>query len=158
MFNKSKKGFTLIELLVVIAIIGILASIVLASLNSARMKSRDARRVADIKQVQLALELYYDAHAGYPATLSLLTTGGQIAVIPTDPLTGSYNYAGLGGDTCSSYHLGASLEESTNPALNTAAQVVAGTKCTGSADDFTAVKTAKCATGDKGSYCYDVKP
>ena len=53
-----KKGFTLIELLVVIAIIGILASVVLASLNSARKKSRDARRVADIKQIQLALELY----------------------------------------------------------------------------------------------------
>ncbi|PIZ56329.1 MAG: prepilin-type cleavage/methylation domain-containing protein, partial [Candidatus Tagabacteria bacterium CG_4_10_14_0_2_um_filter_40_13] len=56
---KSKKGFTLIELLVVIAIIGILASVVLASLNSARKKSRDARRVADIKQIQLALEMFF---------------------------------------------------------------------------------------------------
>ncbi|PIS13297.1 MAG: prepilin-type cleavage/methylation domain-containing protein, partial [Candidatus Tagabacteria bacterium CG09_land_8_20_14_0_10_41_14] len=60
MFTKNKKGFTLIELLVVIAIIGILSSVVLASLNSARKKARDARRVADIKQIQLALEMYFD--------------------------------------------------------------------------------------------------
>ena len=68
MKTSYKKGFTLIELLVVIAIIGILSSIVLASLNSARKKGRDARRVADIKQIQLALELYYDANSNYPTS------------------------------------------------------------------------------------------
>ena len=52
-------GFTLVELLVVISIIGLLAGIVLSSLNSARAKGRDARRVSDIKQLQLALTLYY---------------------------------------------------------------------------------------------------
>ena len=63
--KKNNKGFTLIELLVVIAIIGILSSVVLASLNSARTKARDARRIADIKQIQLALELFYDANRYY---------------------------------------------------------------------------------------------
>lgn len=121
MFKKNSKGFTLIELLVVIAIIGILSSVVLASLNSARKKSRDARRVADIKQVQLALELYYDANTttGYPTTLAPLATAGYIPSIPKDPSTqADYSYAALGsGTNCTSYHLGATLEESTNVAL-----------------------------------------
>ena len=51
----TKGGFTLIELLVVIAIIGVLASIVLASLNTARRKSRGACRITDFKQIQHAL-------------------------------------------------------------------------------------------------------
>lgn len=63
---RSKEGFTLIELLVVIAIIGFLASIVLASLNQARRKARDARRVSDIHQIQQALELYFDTNRSYP--------------------------------------------------------------------------------------------
>lgn len=64
----SQKGFTLIELLVVISIIGVLASIVLASLNSARAKARDARRVSDFKQIQTALEFFYDSQGRYPIT------------------------------------------------------------------------------------------
>jgi type II secretion system protein G len=63
---QSKRGFTLIELLVVIAIIGLLSSVVLASLNSARAKARDARRLSDVRQMQLALELYYDDNGQYP--------------------------------------------------------------------------------------------
>lgn len=56
----------MIELLVVIAIIGMLSSVVLASLNSARMKSRDARRIADLAQIRNALELYFDTNGYYP--------------------------------------------------------------------------------------------
>lgn len=62
----KSKGFTLIELLVVIAIIGILASIVLASLNGTRKKGRDARRIADLAQIKNALEMYLDANGYYP--------------------------------------------------------------------------------------------
>jgi len=62
------KGFTLIELLVVIAIIGLLASIVLVSLNSARNKARDTRRISDLNQIQLALEFFYDTYSRYPTT------------------------------------------------------------------------------------------
>ncbi|MDO8555486.1 MAG: type II secretion system protein, partial [bacterium] len=67
-FHKKHQpaGFTLIELLVVIAIIGLLSSVVFASLNSVRKKARDARRIADLKQIQTALEFYYDANKQYP--------------------------------------------------------------------------------------------
>ncbi len=60
------KGFTLIELLVVIAIIGILSSVVFVSLNSARAKARDAIRLSDMYQMQLALEVYYASNDRYP--------------------------------------------------------------------------------------------
>ncbi|MCF7833652.1 MAG: prepilin-type N-terminal cleavage/methylation domain-containing protein [Candidatus Pacebacteria bacterium] len=63
---KHSKGFTLIELLVVVAIIGILSSVVLASLNSARAKARDARRLSDVTQIQKALELYFNENGKYP--------------------------------------------------------------------------------------------
>ena len=60
------KGFTLIELLVVIAIIGLLSSIVLASLATARSKGRDAHRVEQMHQMANAFELYHSAHGAYP--------------------------------------------------------------------------------------------
>src|SRR6185503_6308209 len=64
---RSKNGFTLIELLVVIAVIGLLASVVLVAVNNTRKKARDAKRLADIAQIEKALELYYDANNQYPA-------------------------------------------------------------------------------------------
>jgi prepilin-type N-terminal cleavage/methylation domain-containing protein len=65
----APRGFTLIELLVVIAIIGLLSSVVLASLNSARAKARDAQRLTDMRQIQAALELYANDHnSSYPST------------------------------------------------------------------------------------------
>lgn len=154
----------MIELLVVIAIIGILASIVLASLNTARKKSRDARRIADVGQLRLALELYFDTAAGYPNALSLLTSGcggSCIATVPTPP-TGAgqaaYAYAGLGsGATCTSYHIGAVLEDSGNTALGTDSDATAGTACTGSAADFSGAGSTNCAGGAGTDVCYDVK-
>lgn len=60
-----RRGFTLIELLVVISIISLLSSIVLGSINEARAKTRDAKRIQDILQVQKALELYAADHDGH---------------------------------------------------------------------------------------------
>ncbi len=154
--NEKNQGFTLIELLVVIAIIGVLASVVLASLNTARKKSRDARRIADVKQIQLALELYFDGTTpnGYPATLGLLAPT-YIPTVPNDPLTAVYTYEG-----CSStvYHLGAALEDLANPAMagnNNSSTAVA--PCVG-AWGANASVCSGVAGVNQGSYCYDLKP
>lgn len=133
-FLKKNKvsGFTLIELLVVIAIIGVLASIVLASLNNARRKSRDARRITDVKQIQLALELFFDGETSmYPTPsgicdgatlygLQTLVTEGYIPQVPRDPLSNGtdrcYIYAAPAA-TPTVYHLGTILEDTANAAL-----------------------------------------
>ncbi|MEK7083565.1 MAG: type II secretion system protein [Patescibacteria group bacterium] len=72
-FSLIKNGFTLIELLVVIAIIGVLASTVLASLNSAREKARNARRKTDMRQLELAIQLYYDTNGTFPLSVTTNT-------------------------------------------------------------------------------------
>ena len=112
--RKGTEGFTLIELLVVIAIIGILAAVVLASLNDARAKARDTRRLADLKQIQTALELRRNDTGNYPSgnlnTVSLwnanmpnnLVTPGYMPSVPVDP-SGDYiyrYYSSVAGYTC----------------------------------------------------------
>ena len=76
--NKSGAGFTLIELLVVISIIGMLSTIVLSSLGSARAKSRDANRKASLVQLSRALELYYDKFGKYPDMKASCITSGWV--------------------------------------------------------------------------------
>ena len=121
---KKQTGFTLIELLVVIAIIGILSSVVLASLSTARAKSRDARRISDISQLELSLEMYFDSSNSYPilsAAAATATTSlsalvpNYIPKIPTDP--GSALKAYVYGGTTTTYALGAVLERSDNSGL-----------------------------------------
>lgn len=88
----KKHGFTLIELLVVVAIISLLSSIVMASLNSARSKARDAARSESIHSVQIAVEMYYNEHGMYPTDLVELTPQ-YIGELPTDPTnSSSYSY------------------------------------------------------------------
>jgi len=91
----TKKAFTLIELLVIIAIIGILATISVIALQNARAKSRDAKRAGDIKQVQTALELFFNDKSRYPTvdewnTGKIFSTGTNststyMQIIPSAP-------------------------------------------------------------------------
>lgn len=116
-------GFTLIELLVVVAIVGLLSSVVLASIDSARENARDARRKADLRQIQSALELYYGDNGSYPVgsagsdrscwinqegqsgchPLGGLTDGGYMQSVPVDPAANTYVGSGCGGAQFYSY-------------------------------------------------------
>jgi len=137
--SSAKRGFTLIELLVVIAIIGILSSVVLASLGTARTKARDATRISDMKNMQLALELYYDSLQSYPANtiganahffgagITAALTPTYIPNLPSDPLAANTQYVYKASDltdvevtadgSAVSYILGATLENAANPVL-----------------------------------------
>ena len=75
--KNSRRGFTLIELLVVIAIIGILASVVLASLNSARAKGADAAVKSNLANIRAQAEIVYDDNT--PNSYSGVCTNGVIA-------------------------------------------------------------------------------
>jgi type II secretion system protein G len=120
----NKKGFTLIELLVVIAIIGLLSTLAVVALGSAREKARDAKRLSDLKQVQTALELFYTDNNGYPtSTVTLGATGAAclnssgfttagcanayMGQVPADPGSGSYLYSAT---TSQAYVITATLE------------------------------------------------
>ena len=132
--SSPRKGFTLIELLVVIAIIGILSSVVLVSLASARMKARDARRISDLRQIKIALELYMDANGFYPpvyqsfapqcATPPCWDTQGYnfsnntgwsnlqsdlspyIVKLPLDPINSGPGADVINGGNCSTWQIG----------------------------------------------------
>ncbi|MFA5133765.1 MAG: prepilin-type N-terminal cleavage/methylation domain-containing protein [Patescibacteria group bacterium] len=129
---KKAKGFTLIELLVVIAIIGLLSTLAVVALNNARQKSRDAKRVSDVKQVSTALELYFADNNGYPTAATAITLGdathtclgtngfatectgttymGQVPSAPTPPTGNTYTYTSADGST---YSIGFTLEGTT---------------------------------------------
>ncbi|MDD5567389.1 MAG: type II secretion system protein [Patescibacteria group bacterium] len=92
---KNKKGFTLIELLVVIAIIGLLSTLAIVSLNTARQKSRDTKRQADARTLQSAIEL-------------CINEGGTIPAVAA-------TWPGMLADTCGSVTLGSFLSSGNMP-------------------------------------------
>ncbi len=107
---KRKKGFTLIELLVVIAMIAVLASAIFVVLGPARKKSRDAKRRADFKQINTAMEVCYNetsCGAGdnqYPVPGSgantLSAIGNIMVAVPHDPVdTAPHQYTWTAGTT-----------------------------------------------------------
>jgi prepilin-type N-terminal cleavage/methylation domain-containing protein len=119
------KGFTLVELLVVITIIGVLATLVLLQLGTARAKARDAKRIADISQLRTAVELYFDDAAGQYPAVDLYTVGATFTqyfsstVLPVDPLAATnYSYAwNTAAGITLQYHLWTELERRNSAAL-----------------------------------------
>lgn len=127
---KKSKGFTLIELLIVIAVIGILAALILVGLSSFRARGRDARRIADVKQVQNGLELYYAKNGEYPRvsggsasarwselTTALTTAGIGITQIPQDPMAPNASYDYNTSSDYQNYVIAVILEDVNNASL-----------------------------------------
>ncbi len=112
----QKKAFTLIEILIVLAILAILASLMTGNLLNSLKKGRDARRKADLAQIQKTLEMYYEDKKAYPLT-AILVFGSSLAdsisgkiymqELPNDPKT-TCSYAYISNGT--SYQLYAHLE------------------------------------------------
>lgn len=130
-FTKTSfRGFTLIELLVVIAIIGLLSTIIAAPIQSARKKARDAKKIAEVKSTQLALEQYAESNsAQYPLQLAALSPQfmpllSSFAASTTSNRRDAFAYvtyealAQGGASSTFSYRLGSKLEVY-GPALET---------------------------------------
>jgi prepilin-type N-terminal cleavage/methylation domain-containing protein len=130
----SVRGFTLIELLVVIAIIGLLSTIIAAPIQSARKKARDAKKIAELKSTELALEQYAESNSAQYPTNPFGVTGGLspqfMPLLPTfaasttsnarDAFAYAYYVASStgAGDQIFAYHFGVKLEVY-GPALET---------------------------------------
>jgi type IV pilus assembly protein PilA len=113
---KQRSGFTLLELLITIAIIGILISVSVVSYAAAQRKSRDSRRMSDLKAIQAGFEQYYANNNGtYNASCSVDTTY-MPAGMPTDPQPGkSYDVFNC---STSTYCVCATLESTAGNASN----------------------------------------
>lgn len=134
----SVRGFTLIELLVVIAIIGLLSTIIAAPIQSARKKARDAKKIAELKSTQLALEQYAESNsAQYPTDLINLSPQ-FMPLLPTFATSSTsnardafvytyYSASSTGAQTqIFAYHFGVKLEVY-GPALETDRDCVGAT-------------------------------
>lgn len=140
-------GFTLIEMLVVISLIGILATLVVANLNSARERARDAQRKSDLRNIQTGLRLYYNDNNAYPASSNgsivgcdstSCTWGGSwendgvtiMNVLPADPLSTTQNYVYTRSATdTDAYTLYACLENKSDDKCTTVAAGVCASTC-----------------------------
>ncbi len=151
LWRKNEKGFTLVELLVVIAIIGVLATLVLLQLGTARARARDTKRITDINQIRTAVEQYYEDNGGfYPTAISATELSRYLTRVPVDPLTGDpYNYAyEVVGSGPAHYHIWATLEQ-TAAALNGDADIdssgwTGATNSTAAGDSACATNPAVC--------------
>ncbi len=146
-----ERGFTLIELLVVIAIIGVLATLVLLQLGTARSRARDAKRIADVSQLRSAVELYYEDNNGvYPADITTANLSKYLTQVPTDPLATATTYGYKTKDVDQfSYQVWTELEQRSGGALGGDADInAAAWTGPGNARGGTNGATEACANSD----------
>ncbi|NDB58411.1 prepilin-type N-terminal cleavage/methylation domain-containing protein [bacterium] len=153
-----KRGFSIIELLVVIAIIAILTAIITSNFATSKSKSRDAKRVSDIAQIQLALEMAFDKCNAYPQGITVssvipldpvsgtfctkpgsnsnYTLGDFISVVPKESATQLYTYAKNSTAPFVDYVLRAKLENDSSVLIDDIDGTVFGTDCSDSANGY----------------------
>lgn len=132
MIKKQNGGFSLIELMVTVAIIAVLSGILLVNTSGSRAKARDAQRVSDLAQLQLAFALFYDRCGYYPeggtvlninisnncpSGVTLGTFISQIPVPPSGTTQTAYNYATTGANGTPTNFILHAILESYNPAV-----------------------------------------
>jgi len=135
-----KKGFTIIEMLIVVTIIAVLAGLILRGMGGALPKSRDAKRMGDLKNVQNMLEMYYNTSnpSTYPSATTwsdlekqLQSVLGNKIKLPQDPSGGTNTYyycpdaAADANGTITGYILGAQLE------VTSSTDSITGVTCNG---------------------------
>lgn len=182
MKNISLQKFKYLEVVFIVVLASALAFVFIQNTHESVAKDRDALRISDINKIRFALGQYKTDHGMYPPCLyqkdSCQSLEGSTAmpVVPKDPLTGlGYTYSGLGsGASCTSFHVGASLERTGSQALLTGSDAppqASTTFCTGSAPDFSGlsyspggqpcnalVGRAQPTPEENGETCYDLKP
>lgn len=129
-YEVNSTGFTLVELLVVIAIVGLLAAIVVVRLTTTKAKSRDAQRIADIKNLKTGLEFYNNQEGHYVESgnceaNSWITINGSTDAVssgliglnlfpvgkaPRDPMAPGQNYEYCYSATTKKYQVRYTLE------------------------------------------------
>lgn len=133
--SSRQNGFTLIELLIVVAIIGLLATLAIVALTSAQQRARDTKRVADLKEIQTALELYWNDNNEYPDVPVLSTwedlgaeLGPYLSAMPVDPDNQedqSYGYL-VDTSTYDKYYVRVMMEDGSHEVFSTNINAMVG--------------------------------